>query len=77
MWEERAVSQQQDEKSDVPAFLRGVAERCRFRSKNCFDLVAAVELRTFADELDSKAARLEMPAQIQHALQSNGRQSPE
>ena len=71
------MSKQHDEPSDVPAFLRTVAERCRFRSQNCFDLVAAAELRTLADELDSKAARLNVPAQNQQTTQSNGRQSPE
>ena len=44
---------------DVATFLRTMAARARFRSTNCFDLAAASELRSLADDLDSKATSLE------------------
>ena len=38
-------------------YLRGLARRCRELSQNCFDLTVAGELRTLAEELESKSRR--------------------
>ena len=46
---------------DFCVFLREIAARALFRSKNCFDLSAAHELRLLASDLEKKAASLEAP----------------
>ena len=63
--------------TNVPTFLREIAERCRLRSRNCFDLAAASDLRVLADDLDSKANTLEAPdANGARRSQGNGHSRP-
>ena len=43
----------------LPEFMREIARRCRFRSRETFDLTAAQELRQMAADLEDKALRCE------------------
>ena len=43
----------------LPEFMREIARRCRFRSRETFDLTAAQELRQMAADLENKALRCE------------------
>ena len=43
----------------LPEFMREVARRCRFRSRETFDLTAAQELRQTAADLEDKAFQCE------------------
>jgi hypothetical protein len=40
-------------------FMQEIARRCRFRSRETFDLTAAQELRQMAADLEDKAAQCE------------------
>ena len=46
---------------DLSTFLREMAARALFRSRNCFDLAAANELRLLAYDLEKKATSLDAP----------------
>jgi hypothetical protein len=41
------------------AYLRELAQRCRYWSRNCFDLSAAREFRTLADDLTRTSGEFE------------------
>ena len=43
----------------LPEFMREVARRCRFRSRETFDLTAAQELRQTAADLEDTALQCE------------------
>jgi hypothetical protein len=59
------MSQHPHDAGGILLFLREMAHRCRMRSQNCFDLGAARELRSVADDLDAKAGSLETGDTVQ------------
>jgi hypothetical protein len=60
---------------DLSTFLREMAARALFRSKNCFDLAAANELRLLAYDLEKKATSLDAPDPPSQTIRSGNGQS--
>jgi hypothetical protein len=63
--------------TDVCIFLREMAARALFRSKNCFDLSAAHELRLLATDLEKKATSLDGPGLHSYVTKLGKGQSPD